>query len=158
MWSRVGGGAGPRWGYLPPVPAWEERVACPPMWGLGSKVRVPVTHPYSKLRWSKSGKPMVVWHSKDIGRNKFLIDFHSMAVKNMVLLGLPGSFYRYLVSLQECKCGVALKDIDFSPVPFWFELHDLPFVGMNKNMGKKLGEVQGMSCSWMWMTKTVYKV
>lgn len=63
---------------------------------------------------------------KDISINKFIIEFNNMAIKNRVLLGLLWSFDRYLVSLQECKGGVALKDIDYSPVPFWIQLHDLP--------------------------------
>ncbi|KAG7988641.1 hypothetical protein I3843_03G198000 [Carya illinoinensis] len=71
-----------------------------------------------------------------------------------VLLGLPWTFDRYLVSLLECKDRVALKDKDFSPIPFWIQLHDLLFTGMNKNMGEKLGErgrVINMGFSHLWI-------
>lgn len=38
---------------------------------------------------------------KEVGRNKFLIEFQTTTEKNRVLLGRPWSFDRNLVCLQE---------------------------------------------------------
>ncbi|XP_042974779.1 uncharacterized protein LOC122306417 [Carya illinoinensis] len=76
---------------------------------------------------------------KDFGRNKFLIEFQNLSVKNKVLAGRPWSFDRSLICLQECKGKQALKDIQFELEPFWIQLHDLPFAGLNRTMGEKLG-------------------
>lgn len=39
--------------------------------------------------------------------------------------------------------SIAPKGIDFSQEPFWIQLHDLPFAGLNKSMGEKLGATIG---------------
>ncbi|KAF5462865.1 hypothetical protein F2P56_018835 [Juglans regia] len=80
---------------------------------------------------------------KDIGRNKFLLEFHSSIVRTRVLTGQPWSCHRSLICIQECTGRLALKDIEFSLEPFWIQLHDLPFPAMNRRMGEKLGASAG---------------
>lgn len=80
---------------------------------------------------------------KDLGFNKFLIEFQSIPEKTTVLLGWPWSFDRFLICLHDCDGCLAPKDFSFSQEPFWVQLHDLPFTGMNKTIGERLGVAMG---------------
>lgn len=40
--------------------------------------------------------------------------------------------------LFNCESCLAPKDIAFNVEPFWIQLHDLPFAGINRTMGERL--------------------
>ncbi|XP_042988841.1 uncharacterized protein At4g02000-like [Carya illinoinensis] len=76
---------------------------------------------------------------KEVGRNKFLIEFQSTSERSRVLRGRPWSFDKNPVCLQECEASIALRDMTFSHEPFWVQFHNVPFAGINKIMGERLG-------------------
>ncbi|XP_042954587.1 uncharacterized protein LOC122290997 [Carya illinoinensis] len=84
---------------------------------------------------------------KELDSNKCLIEFQNVYEKERVLAGRPWSFDRSLMCLFNCEDCLAPKDIDFNIEPFWLQLHDLPFAGMNKTMGEKLGVAVGQVVS-----------
>ncbi|XP_041000319.1 uncharacterized protein LOC121246281 [Juglans microcarpa x Juglans regia] len=90
-----------------------------------------------------------LWHAerqiflRDIGWNRFLVEFQKKKDKNSVLQGRPWPFDKFLVCLQECDGNVALRDIQFSMEPFWIQFHNMPFVGMTRKIGEQLGVTIG---------------
>ncbi|XP_042973058.1 uncharacterized protein LOC122304860 [Carya illinoinensis] len=84
---------------------------------------------------------------KELGSNKVLIGFQNVYEKERVLEGRPWSFDRSLVCLFNCEGCLAPKDFEFNIEPFWLQLHDLPFVSMNKTMGEKVGAAAGQVVS-----------
>lgn len=52
--------------------------------------------------------------------------------------GWPWLFDKVLVCLKECHGLSAPKDMQFDLEPFWIQLHDMRFVGMNTSTGKNL--------------------
>ncbi|XP_042952206.1 uncharacterized protein LOC122289287 [Carya illinoinensis] len=80
---------------------------------------------------------------KDLGQNKFLVEFQSALEKTRVLKSRPWTFDRFLVNIQDCESCLTPKDLSFSKENFWIQLHDLPFAGMNKTIGEKLGATMG---------------
>ncbi|XP_042954583.1 uncharacterized protein LOC122290994 [Carya illinoinensis] len=80
---------------------------------------------------------------KNLGSNRFLIEFQNSKDKERVMVARPWSFDRSLVCLFNCEGCLAPKDIAFNEEPFWLQLHDLHFAGMNKTMGEKLGAAAG---------------
>ncbi|XP_042988666.1 uncharacterized protein LOC122316198 [Carya illinoinensis] len=105
---------------------------------------------------------------KDVGKNKFLIEFKDPDEKHKVMQGRPWSFDRNLnlICLQDCFGCLNLQDINFTLDPFWIQLHNLPFTGMNKKTGEKLvstiGQVmlvdvddQGMGCGQYMRVKVL---
>ncbi|KAF5453769.1 hypothetical protein F2P56_023489 [Juglans regia] len=80
---------------------------------------------------------------KELGCNKFLVEFQNPLEKNRVLSERPWSFDRYLICLFNCEDCLAPRDIFFNEEPFWVQLHDLPFAGMNRTMGERLGAAAG---------------
>lgn len=80
---------------------------------------------------------------KEVGWNRFLIEFQGEKEKNRVMQGLPLSFDKFLACLKDCDGKSAPKDIQFDCEPFRLQLHDMPFTGMNKSTGEKLGETAG---------------
>lgn len=80
---------------------------------------------------------------KEVGRNKFLVEFKVVAEKKRIMKGRPWSFDKNLVCLQDCERFESWKDMKFQQEPFWIQCHDLPFAGMNYNIGVNLGKALG---------------
>ncbi|XP_042952204.1 uncharacterized protein LOC122289286 [Carya illinoinensis] len=80
---------------------------------------------------------------KEIGFNKFLIEFQLLSDKRKVLQGRPWSFDRHLICMKDFKDDLAPNEISFKTEPFWVQLHNVPFAVMNVEQGVKLGSVIG---------------
>ncbi|XP_042939400.1 uncharacterized protein LOC122274425 [Carya illinoinensis] len=80
---------------------------------------------------------------KEIGFNKFLIEFQLLSDKRKVLQGRPWSFDRHLICLKDFEDDLAPNDISFRTEPFWVQLHNVPFAAMNAEQGVILGSVIG---------------
>ncbi|KAL5819940.1 hypothetical protein ACOSQ4_023782 [Xanthoceras sorbifolium] len=78
-----------------------------------------------------------------VGVNIFVFRFQCHWDRKRVLEGGPWSFDKQLLILKEV-CGVGrVADTDFSLVPFWIQLYNLPLVCMNKEAGIYLGGLIG---------------
>ncbi|XP_042958241.1 uncharacterized protein LOC122298932 [Carya illinoinensis] len=89
--------------------------------------------------WNAEGK--IVF--KEVGRNKFLVEFKSRSDKIRVLNGRPWSFDKSLLCIQDCEGAKSIKEMQFCFEPFWIQCHDMPFAGMTASMGQKLGSSLG---------------
>ncbi|XP_042939430.1 uncharacterized protein LOC122274460 [Carya illinoinensis] len=80
---------------------------------------------------------------KDLGTNQFLIDMQLVSDKQKILKGRPWSFDRRLVCLKEFEGALTISEVQFQYEPFWFQIHNLPFAGMNKETGMLVGSGVG---------------
>ncbi|XP_042939449.1 uncharacterized protein LOC122274478 [Carya illinoinensis] len=76
---------------------------------------------------------------KELETNQFLIEFQLHSDKQKVLQGRPWSFDRHLVCMKELEGILSLSEVHFLTEPFWIQVHNLPFAGMNKEMGMLVG-------------------
>ncbi|XP_042983219.1 uncharacterized protein LOC122312628 [Carya illinoinensis] len=89
--------------------------------------------------WNTSG-----WITfKEFGPNKFLLEFQLLSDKKKVLHGRPWSFDRHLVCLKEFESDLSPSEVEFKSEPFWVQAHNLPFAGMNRQLGERIGEAIG---------------
>ncbi|KAF5475234.1 hypothetical protein F2P56_007064 [Juglans regia] len=80
---------------------------------------------------------------KEVGRNKFLVEFKRRTDKTRVLNGRPWSFDKSLVCIEDCEGAKSIKKLHFRHEPFWIQCQDIPFAGMSASMGEKLGSSLG---------------
>ncbi|XP_042954760.1 uncharacterized protein LOC122291187 [Carya illinoinensis] len=76
---------------------------------------------------------------KELETNFFLIEFQLLSDKDKVLQGRPWSFDRHLVFMKEFEGTLSLSEVHFVSEPFWIQVHNLPFAGMNKEMEMLVG-------------------
>ncbi|XP_042939330.1 uncharacterized protein LOC122274350 [Carya illinoinensis] len=77
---------------------------------------------------------------RDLGSNKFLLEFELNSDKETVLQGRPWSFDRHLISLKEFEGVLTPNEVQFNTELFWVQIHNLPFAGMNEMVGRRIGE------------------
>ncbi|KAL5798919.1 hypothetical protein ACOSQ2_003739 [Xanthoceras sorbifolium] len=89
-----------------------------------------------------------IWRTKSevevesIGVNLFVFRFGCFWDRKRVLEGGPWSFDKNLLALKEAVGIGRVSEIDFSLVPFWVQIYDLPLACMNRDMGLILIDVQ----------------
>lgn len=74
---------------------------------------------------------------KTMNDNLFLIEFDVEEDLERVLTGGPWLFDNYLVAMQKFDGSIPPDQLDFSTTTLWVQIHGLPLVCMNKEVGKK---------------------
>jgi hypothetical protein len=77
---------------------------------------------------------------KELHDNIWLIEFSTEADKRRVQEGCPWLFDRNVLILKEVEESVPPAQMDFSKSPFWIQVHEIPLICMNKEVGHKIGE------------------
>lgn len=80
---------------------------------------------------------------RDLGSNTVLILFSSEADSLKILSQQPWSFEKYLISLYKPTEEESVEDAKFTYVPFWIQIHNLPFSWMNKANAEAIGRSLG---------------
>ncbi|KAL5796760.1 hypothetical protein ACOSQ2_001580 [Xanthoceras sorbifolium] len=78
-----------------------------------------------------------------VGLNLFLFKFQCAGDRKRILEGGPWSFDKQLIVLKEAVGLGRIVDIDFSLVPFWVQLYNIPLICIDKKIGLRLGELLG---------------
>lgn len=85
--------------------------------------------------WSSDG-----WLTfREVGENRFLVEFQNLSDKEKVMHERPWSFDRHIVNLQDFEGSLSRKEVQFKYESFLMQLHNLPFVAMTEEMGKHIG-------------------
>ncbi|KAK1583383.1 hypothetical protein Q3G72_023281 [Acer saccharum] len=78
-----------------------------------------------------------------MGRNIFVFRFKNPEDKRRVLSGGPWCFNDSILALEEPKGMGKLQELEFCRVSFWVQLHNLPLLCMNQEVGMVLGRMLG---------------
>jgi hypothetical protein len=81
---------------------------------------------------------------KELDVNLWLIEFSNGDDKRRVLEGRPWLFDRNILVLKEVVEDVAPVQMDFSSSLFWIQVHDMPLICMNREVGYKIGASIGV--------------
>ncbi|GMY35015.1 putative ribonuclease h protein [Fagus crenata] len=81
---------------------------------------------------------------KDAPDNMLLVEFFDAGDKERVLIGRPWSFDMCLLLVTPLDGDVQPSKLEMNLVPFWVQIHDLPFLYMNRDVGEKVGWTLGM--------------
>ena len=76
---------------------------------------------------------------KDLGDQRFLIEFQKLTDKEKVLSGRPWFFDRNLLTLLEVDETVSIAGLQFKFEPFWVQLHNMPLAAMTEELGEAFG-------------------
>ncbi|XP_042958117.1 uncharacterized protein LOC122293665 [Carya illinoinensis] len=76
---------------------------------------------------------------KDLGDQRFLIEFQRLTDKEKVLSGRPWFFDRNLLNLLEVDETVSIAGLQFKFEPFWVQLHNMPLTSMTEELGEAFG-------------------
>ncbi|XP_062166157.1 uncharacterized protein LOC133872604 [Alnus glutinosa] len=76
---------------------------------------------------------------KELYDNIWLLEFSTTSDKKRVQEGSPWLFDRSVLVLKEVDENISPLQMDFSKSPFWIQIHDLPLVCMNREVGLKIG-------------------
>lgn len=80
---------------------------------------------------------------KDAPDEMLLVEFNDVSDKSRVLTGCPWSFKRHLLLVSDLNGEVQPFKLDLACVPFWVQIHDLPLINMNREVGEKVGKEIG---------------
>jgi len=80
---------------------------------------------------------------KELHENIWLIEFSTEADKRRVMEGRPWLFDKSVLVLKEVVESIPLVQMDFSTPPFWIQVHDMPLICLNWEVGYKIGETIG---------------
>ena len=72
-----------------------------------------------------------------------LVEFFDVGDKDRVLIGRPWSFERCLLLVTSLEGDVQSSKLDMNLVPFWVQIHDLPLLYMNREVGEHVGGILG---------------
>ncbi|XP_042974617.1 uncharacterized protein LOC122306249 [Carya illinoinensis] len=81
---------------------------------------------------------------KEVGDNRFIMDFQYQVDKDKVLHGRPWFFNCALMVIQAFDGGMTIKDIPFSHEPFWVQIYNLPLIAMTHEVGIQVGRRIGV--------------
>ena len=90
--------------------------------------------------WRTSG--FVVF--KEVQDNIWLFEFAELDDKKRVLNGRPWSFDRQILVLQDFDESIPPSQMEFTHSLFWIQVHDMPFLCMNKAACTKISESMGI--------------
>ncbi|GLT62155.1 hypothetical protein SLA2020_348130 [Shorea laevis] len=80
---------------------------------------------------------------KEVQDHLWIIEFSDGNDKDKVLSGRPWLFDRSLLVLHDFDGITPPSQISFSHSPFWIQIHDMPLVCMNREVGLKIGASMG---------------
>jgi hypothetical protein len=80
---------------------------------------------------------------KEIQENLWIIEFSDGVDRQRVLEGRPWSFDRYILVLNDFVGTIPPSQMEFLHSPFWVQVHDMPLICMNKEVGTKIGQSLG---------------
>jgi hypothetical protein len=72
-----------------------------------------------------------------------LVEFFDVGDKDQVLIGRPWSFERCLLLVTPLEGDVQPSKLEMNLVPFWVQIHDLPLLYMNREVGECVGGILG---------------
>ena len=72
-----------------------------------------------------------------------LVEFFDVGDKDRVLIGRPWSFERCLLLVTLLEGDVQPSKLEMNLVPFWVQIHDLPLLYMNREVGEGVGGILG---------------
>jgi hypothetical protein len=81
---------------------------------------------------------------KELQDNIWLFEFSNEGDKRRVLDGRPWSFNRQILVLNEFDGSIPPSQLEFRHSPFWVQVHEMPLLCMNKNVGTKIGNSLGI--------------
>ncbi|GLT69909.1 hypothetical protein SLA2020_420210 [Shorea laevis] len=88
-------------------------------------------------------KPKGSVEFKEVQDHLWIFEFSDVLDKDKVLQGRPWQFDRYLLILHEFDGVTPPAQIVFSHSPFWIQLHGMPPICMNREVGTKIGSSLG---------------
>ncbi|XP_042980067.1 uncharacterized protein LOC122310252 [Carya illinoinensis] len=144
-----------RWSSLKLTEAEQQELFLPEEEALSSKLRghlcllASILNDRTANREAFKSTMAKVWNTfgwitfKEFGPNKFLLEFQLLSDKQKVLHGRPWSFDRHLICLKDFESDLSPNEVQFITEPFWVQAHNLPFAGMNRQLGEKIGEAIG---------------
>lgn len=80
---------------------------------------------------------------ESMGNNIFLFKFGSKADKRKIMIGGPWHFDRALIVLKEPSGIGNMRKEEFKHIAFWFQIHNIHIVCMERDTVGKLGELIG---------------
>lgn len=80
---------------------------------------------------------------RNVGDHIVLFVFDNKEVIDKILKGEPWSFDKHLVVLQPYENHSPMRELKFSKVSIWVQLHDIPFRFMNKRVVEDICSVIG---------------
>jgi hypothetical protein len=80
---------------------------------------------------------------KELKDNIWVFEFSDDRDKRRVLDGRPWSFDRQILVLNDFDGSKPPSQLEFNHSPFWVQVHDMPLLCMNKNVGTKIGNSLG---------------
>ncbi|XP_030964038.1 uncharacterized protein LOC115985211 [Quercus lobata] len=83
------------------------------------------------------------FEANDAGGNVFLFDFELEVDAAKVMMGEPWAFNRHLVVMERYDGSTPIRDLKFSTMSFWVQIHDLPFSFMSNEVAFSIGETLG---------------
>ncbi|XP_040992702.1 uncharacterized protein LOC121239512 [Juglans microcarpa x Juglans regia] len=89
--------------------------------------------------WNPEGR--IVFN--EVGHNRFIIEFHKEVDIERVLKGIPWSFDKHLICVQDFDSSTPPTEINFTHEPFWIQLHGMPLAAMNIEGGESIGASVG---------------
>lgn len=76
---------------------------------------------------------------KELGRNLFLFTFLQAGGKRRAIMEGPWEFGGDLLVVVDCDGNKRLKDLEFTHIPIWVRVFDLPFGMMDSTNGMLIG-------------------
>jgi len=80
---------------------------------------------------------------KELHDNLWLLEFGNDSDKRRIKEERPWLFDRRVFVLKKLEENIPLAQMDFSHVLFWVQVHDMPLICMNKEIGTRIGESIG---------------
>jgi hypothetical protein len=81
---------------------------------------------------------------KELHENIWLFEFADEAAKKRILEGRPWTFDKQMLVINEYDGNTPASQLEFNQSPFWVQVHNMPLVCMNKNVGTKIGSSMGI--------------
>ncbi|XP_050241257.1 uncharacterized protein LOC126690171 [Quercus robur] len=81
-----------------------------------------------------------------VGDHVLLFVFDNKEEAEKILSNAPWSFDKHLVVLQWYDKEVPIKALEFSKIPIWVQVHDIPMRFLNRKVVEDLCEVVGSVC------------
>lgn len=91
----------------------------------------------------KVWKPRGRVQFKGVGDNLFLIEFQNVHDMERVKKGRPWTFDRNFSCLMEHEVVLHQRILFFYREMMWIQLHNVPFRGMTRAVGEKIGSLVG---------------
>jgi hypothetical protein len=80
---------------------------------------------------------------KEITENLWVFEFSERDDLRRVMDGRPWTYDRYILVLNLLNGSIPPSQMVFTSSPFWVQIHDMPLLCMNKEVGSKIGQSLG---------------